>query len=82
MFFRRISLRGLAEVVEITRLIDANLTDNYMSCIYQKVIDLLRSPRSHVCRIACQAVGHLFEYVKDTRKPVSCFSYLGLPIQS
>lgn len=41
-----------------------------MTSINQRLIELLKSPRSHVCRTACQAAGHLFEYVKDTRRPV------------
>nr|XP_015839444.1 PREDICTED: protein FAM179A [Tribolium castaneum] len=40
-----------------------------MPSIHQRLIELLKSPRSHVCRTACQAAGHLFEYVKDTRRP-------------
>ncbi|RZB40601.1 protein FAM179B-like, partial [Asbolus verrucosus] len=65
----RIALRGLAEIVEICRLVDVDLVYDYMSSINQRLIELLKSPRSHVCRTACQAAGHLFEYIKDTRRP-------------
>lgn len=37
--------------------------------INHRLIELLKSPRSYVCRTACQAAGHLFEHVKDTRRP-------------
>ncbi|GJQ82053.1 hypothetical protein Trydic_g6927 [Trypoxylus dichotomus] len=64
-----VSLRGLAEVTELCRTADAELMMPYMITINQKLIELLRSPRSHVCRTACQAAGHLFESMKDTRGP-------------
>ncbi|XP_044262215.1 uncharacterized protein LOC123009763 isoform X2 [Tribolium madens] len=67
--FRRLALRGLADIVEICRVIDIDLIYDYMPSIHQRLIELLKSPRSHVCRTACQAAGHLFEYVKDTRRP-------------
>ncbi|XP_044262214.1 uncharacterized protein LOC123009763 isoform X1 [Tribolium madens] len=65
----RLALRGLADIVEICRVIDIDLIYDYMPSIHQRLIELLKSPRSHVCRTACQAAGHLFEYVKDTRRP-------------
>lgn len=40
-----------------------------MTAVNQRLLQLLRSPRSHVCRTACQAAGHLFESMKDTRRP-------------
>ncbi|XP_064214208.1 uncharacterized protein LOC107398750 isoform X2 [Tribolium castaneum] len=64
-----LALRGLADIVEICRVIDIDLIYDYMPSIHQRLIELLKSPRSHVCRTACQAAGHLFEYVKDTRRP-------------
>ncbi|KAF7270335.1 hypothetical protein GWI33_016697 [Rhynchophorus ferrugineus] len=63
------ALRGLAEIVEICRTSDTEFTYPHMTTINQRIIELLKSPRSHVCRTTCQAVGHLFEYVKDTRRP-------------
>ncbi|KRT82950.1 hypothetical protein AMK59_3293 [Oryctes borbonicus] len=66
-----ISLRALAEVTELCRTADAETMMPHMITINQKLIELLRSPRSHVCRTACQAAGHLFESMKDTRGPVS-----------
>ncbi|KAJ8961785.1 hypothetical protein NQ318_021387 [Aromia moschata] len=64
-----IALRGLAEIVEICRVLDADFAYPHMTVINQRLIELMKSPRSHVCRTACQAVGHLFEYIKDTRRP-------------
>ncbi|VEN38027.1 unnamed protein product [Callosobruchus maculatus] len=66
-----LALRGLAEVVEICRLVEPEIVLPHMTTINQKMVELIKSQRSHVCRTACQAVGHLFEYVKDTRRPVS-----------
>ncbi|KAJ8979932.1 hypothetical protein NQ317_003674 [Molorchus minor] len=64
-----VALRGLAEIVEMCRILDADFAYPHMTVINQRLIELMKSPRSHVCRTACQAVGHLFEYVKDTRRP-------------
>ncbi|CAG9824001.1 unnamed protein product [Phaedon cochleariae] len=63
------ALRGLAEVVEICRLVDSELVFPHMTIINQRLVELIKSPRSHVCRTSCQAVGHLFEFIKDTRRP-------------
>ncbi|XP_068911931.1 uncharacterized protein [Tenebrio molitor] len=65
----RVALRGLADIVKICRVIDKDFIYDYMNSINQRLIELLKSPRSHVCRTACQAAGHLFEYVRDTRRP-------------
>ncbi|CAH2006601.1 unnamed protein product [Acanthoscelides obtectus] len=64
-----LALRGLAEVVEICRLVEPDIILPHMTTINQKLVELIKSPRSHVCRTACQAIGHMFEYVKDTRRP-------------
>ncbi|XP_050309232.1 uncharacterized protein LOC126745438 [Anthonomus grandis grandis] len=64
-----VSLRGLAEIVEICRTTEADIVYPHMTVINQRVIEMLKSPRSHVCRTTCKAVGHLFEYLKDTRRP-------------
>lgn len=72
--FRNTALRGLAEIVEILKIVDGDLVYPHMTIINQRLIELIKSPRSHVCRTACQAVGHLFEYVKDTRRPVSIWN--------
>ncbi|KAJ8915225.1 hypothetical protein NQ315_015448 [Exocentrus adspersus] len=63
------ALRGLAEIVEICRVLDNEVIFPHMTVINQRLIELMRSARSHVSRTACQAVGNLFEYVKDTRRP-------------
>ncbi|CAG9765231.1 unnamed protein product [Ceutorhynchus assimilis] len=64
-----VALRGLAEVLEICRTCDVNIVYPHMTIINQRIIDMLKSSRSHVCRTTCKAIGHLFEYVKDTRRP-------------
>ncbi|XP_030767623.1 uncharacterized protein LOC115891312 [Sitophilus oryzae] len=64
-----VALRGLAEIVEISRTRETQFVYPHMTIINQRIIELLKSSRSHVCRTTCQAVGHLFEYVKDTRRP-------------
>lgn len=58
-------------MTELCRIMDVDLLFPHMTAVNQKLLELLRSPRSHVCRTACQAVGHFFESIKDTRKPVS-----------
>ncbi|XP_018578250.1 TOG array regulator of axonemal microtubules protein 2-like [Anoplophora glabripennis] len=63
------ALRGLAEVVEICRVLDNEIILPHMPIINQRLIELIKCARSHVSRTACQAVGPLFEYVKDTRRP-------------
>ncbi|CAH0559328.1 unnamed protein product [Brassicogethes aeneus] len=63
-----ISLRGLLDIVELCKNKEKDIYP-HMTSINQRLIELLRSPRSHVCRTACQAAGHLFEYIKDTRRP-------------
>lgn len=73
--FRNTALRGLAEVVEILKVLDGDIVYPHMTVINQRLIELIKSPRSHVCRTACQAIGHLFEYIKDTRRPVSILGY-------
>ncbi|XP_017781923.1 PREDICTED: uncharacterized protein LOC108566514 [Nicrophorus vespilloides] len=40
-----------------------------MTVVNQRMLELLKSPRSHVCRTACQIAGHFFETMKDTRRP-------------
>ncbi|XP_044761953.1 uncharacterized protein LOC123319159 isoform X2 [Coccinella septempunctata] len=62
-------IQGLAEIIDCCRMVDVELIFPHMTTINQKLIELLRSPRSHVCRTACQAAGHLFEFVRDTRRP-------------
>ncbi|KAK5649913.1 hypothetical protein RI129_000942 [Pyrocoelia pectoralis] len=64
-----VSLKGLAEVTELCRNVDPDIIYPYMTNINQKLLQLLRSPRSHVARTACQIAGHLFESIKDTRRP-------------
>ncbi|KAF5305504.1 hypothetical protein FQA39_LY01595 [Lamprigera yunnana] len=63
------SLKGLLEITECCRRMDTDLLYPYMTTVHQKLLQLLHSPRSHVCRTACQVAGRLFEYVKDTRRP-------------
>lgn len=64
-----IALKGLIEVTECSQAMDTSLLFPHMTTINQKLLQLLRSPRSHVCRTACQIAGHLFAIMKDTRRP-------------
>ncbi|CAG9858656.1 unnamed protein product [Phyllotreta striolata] len=64
-----LALRGLAEIIEICKTAEPELILPHMTIVNQKLISLIKSPRSHVSRTACQATGHIFEYVKDTRRP-------------
>ncbi|XP_022904449.1 uncharacterized protein [Onthophagus taurus] len=64
-----IALRGLAEITELCKATDSSTMMQYMTSINQRLLQLLKNPRSHVCRTACQAAGHLFESMKDTRGP-------------
>ncbi|KAH1020614.1 hypothetical protein HUJ04_010243 [Dendroctonus ponderosae] len=63
------SLRGLVDIIELCRTVDTNIIYPHMTVINQRIIDMLKSSRSHVCRTTCKAIGHLFEYIKDTRRP-------------
>ncbi|XP_019881979.2 uncharacterized protein LOC109609700 isoform X2 [Aethina tumida] len=63
------SLHGLLEIVEICKKATPESIYPQMTSVNQKLIELLKSSRSHVCRTACQAAGHLFELIGDTRRP-------------
>lgn len=68
-------MKGLAEIIELCRILDPDLLFPHMTAVHQRLLELLRSSRSHVCRTACQAAGHLFESMKDTRRPVSSVAF-------
>ncbi|XP_072395474.1 uncharacterized protein [Diabrotica undecimpunctata] len=67
-----ISLRGLGEIIELCKVIEIESIYPHMTMINQRLVDLIKSSRSHVSRYSCQALGHLFEYAKDTRRPEFC----------
>ncbi|XP_031334614.1 uncharacterized protein LOC116164557 isoform X2 [Photinus pyralis] len=64
-----VALNGLAEITELCQDIKPDAIYPHMTNINQKLLELLRSPRSHVTRTACQIAGRLFELMKDTRRP-------------
>jgi hypothetical protein len=48
---------------------DRKVPEKFISTINRKLIDLLRSPRSNLCRKACEASGDFFEVTKCTKRP-------------
>ncbi|GLV31114.1 FER tyrosine kinase [Carabus blaptoides fortunei] len=64
-----ISMKALVELSESLSTIDRSTLLEYMPVVNQRVLEFLRSPRSHVCRTGCQVAGKLFAEVKDTRRP-------------
>lgn len=63
------SLKGLAEIIDMAKHMSRDFIMPYMTVINQRLLELLKSPRSHVARTACQLTGHFFEVMKDTRRP-------------
>ncbi|XP_056635850.1 TOG array regulator of axonemal microtubules protein 1-like [Diorhabda sublineata] len=63
------SLRGLADIIELCEYLGPESIRPHMTIINQRLTELIKSPRSHVSRSSCQAVGHIFKYIKDTRGP-------------
>lgn len=48
---------------------DSELGQKYMPVINRKLIDFFKSPRSNLCRTACQTAGEFFLIAKCTKRP-------------
>lgn len=69
-------MKALVQLSETLSSIDRSTLLEYMPVVNQRVLEFLRSPRSHVCRTGCQVAGRLFAEVKDTRRPVCTRKHL------
>lgn len=64
-----VALAALKHIADISDKCDQEIMFPYMPEINQRLIRLMQSPRSHVCRTSCQIAGRLFQTVGDTRRP-------------
>ncbi|XP_058811967.1 uncharacterized protein LOC131676716 [Topomyia yanbarensis] len=64
-----VNLHGIRELMETASQIDWKKYEKHMTIINRKMIDFLKSPRSSLCRSACQATGELFREAKSTKRP-------------
>ncbi|XP_001648160.2 uncharacterized protein LOC5563844 [Aedes aegypti] len=64
-----VSLQGIRELMDTANQIDWKKHEKHMTIINRKMIDFLKSPRSSLCRSACQAAGELFREAKSTKRP-------------
>ncbi|XP_062540221.1 uncharacterized protein LOC134208176 [Armigeres subalbatus] len=64
-----VSLHGIRELMDTASQIDWKKYEKHMTIINRKMIDFLKSPRSSLCRSACQATGELFREAKSTKRP-------------
>lgn len=63
------TLQGLNEILYLAPRIEWNKNPREVSLINRKLIELFRSPRTTICRIACQVAGELFHFIKSTKRP-------------
>lgn len=68
---REICAEGLKSFLKIATSIkwDGELGQRYIPIIGRKLIEFFRSPRSNLCRTACQTAGEFFLIVKNTKRP-------------
>nr|XP_029723445.1 uncharacterized protein LOC109414890 [Aedes albopictus] len=64
-----VTLQGIRELMDTANQIDWKKHEKHMTVINRKMIDFLKSPRSSLCRSACQAAGELFREAKSTKRP-------------
>lgn len=64
-----VALAALKKIANLSEKLDQESMYPYMPEINQRLIQLIQSPRSHVCRTSCQIAGQLFHTVGDTRRP-------------
>ncbi|XP_026471661.1 uncharacterized protein LOC113375940 [Ctenocephalides felis] len=65
-----IAMKGMTEIVELSRHLEFEVLEQEMSAVNRKIIQMLRSPRSQACRVACEVSGELFVTMKLTKRPV------------
>lgn len=64
-----VSLQGIRDLMETANHVDWKKHEKHVTIINRKMIDFLKSPRSSLCRSACQAAGELFREAKSVRRP-------------
>ncbi|XP_055523115.1 uncharacterized protein LOC129717279 [Wyeomyia smithii] len=64
-----VNLQGIRELMETASQMDWKKYEKDITIINRKLIDYLKSPRSSLCRSACQATGELFREAKSTKRP-------------
>lgn len=66
---REKSLQGLNDLLYLTPRIDWSYFEKDITRINRKLIDLFKSPRSSITRVACQTAGELFRCAQCVKSP-------------
>lgn len=68
---REICVEGLRSFLLLASEIDwdSELGTTFLPIINRKLIDFFKSPRSNLCRTACQTAGEFFVIAKSTQRP-------------
>jgi len=66
-----VCIDGLRNFLQIANNInwDSDLGAKFIPVISRKLIDFFKSPRSNLCRTACQVAGEFFLLAKSTKRP-------------
>lgn len=64
-------MEGLRTFLALAASIDweSELGQRFLPIINRKLIDFFKSPRSNLCRTACQTAGEFFAMAKSTKRP-------------
>lgn len=70
-FLREICMAGLRELILFAGAVnwESELGQKFIPIISRKLIDHFKSPRSNLCRTACQTAGEFFLVAKSTKRP-------------
>uniref|UniRef100_A0A182QLJ2 Uncharacterized protein n=1 Tax=Anopheles farauti TaxID=69004 RepID=A0A182QLJ2_9DIPT len=64
-----VCLEGVWDLMDMAERIDWKAQEKYITVINRKLIEFLKSPRTALCRSACQVSGELFRQAKSTKRP-------------
>uniref|UniRef100_A0A182VY39 CLASP_N domain-containing protein n=1 Tax=Anopheles minimus TaxID=112268 RepID=A0A182VY39_9DIPT len=64
-----VCLEGIWDLMDTASRIDWKAQEKYITVINRKLIEFLKSPRTALCRSACQVSGELFHQAKSTKRP-------------
>uniref|UniRef100_A0A182N5I5 CLASP_N domain-containing protein n=1 Tax=Anopheles dirus TaxID=7168 RepID=A0A182N5I5_9DIPT len=64
-----VCLEGIWDLMDMAGRIDWKTQEKYITIINRKLIEFLKSPRTALCRSACQVSGELFRQAKSTKRP-------------
>ncbi|XP_053659793.1 uncharacterized protein LOC128708837 [Anopheles marshallii] len=64
-----VCLEGIWDLMDTASRIDWKMQEKYITVINRKLIEFLKSPRTALCRSACQVSGELFCQAKSTKRP-------------